>query len=128
MPYKILVVDDNHLNLILLRKILEMEGYQVLTSQDSTEVIKIAEENPPDLAILDVMMPKLNGYDLCRQFRESLICKNVPVVILTAMSSENERKQAFDAGADDVWTKPFDMSIFRQQIQRLINKRQIEPL
>jgi CheY-like chemotaxis protein len=122
MPYHILVVDDNDMNLVLLSKILELEGYQVSTAQNGKEALKSAEENNPDLAILDVMMPDINGYELCRKLRQPPFSKEIPIVMLTAMSGEGERLQALEAGANDMWTKPFDMDLFRQRIGELLKK------
>ncbi|HEX7619871.1 MAG TPA: response regulator [Anaerolineales bacterium] len=122
MPFHILVVDDNDMNLMLLSKILELEGYQVSTAQNGKEAIKVAVENNPDLAILDVMMPDINGYELCRKLRQPPFNKKIPIVMLTAMSGEGERTQALEAGANDMWTKPFDMDLFRQRIGELLKK------
>ncbi len=122
MTQHILVVDDNDMNLVLLSKILEMEGYQVTTALNATEAIKLLEQEKPDLAILDVMMPDMNGYELCRNMRLLPSGKEIPIVMLTAMSSDRERTQALEAGANDIWTKPFDMHLFRQKVGELIKK------
>jgi CheY-like chemotaxis protein len=124
MAYHILVVDDNDMNLVLLSKILEMEGYQVTTAQDAMEALKLVEQKKPDLAILDVMMPDMNGYELCRNIRLLPFGKELPIVMLTAMSSDRERTQALEAGANDIWTKPFEMNLFRQRVGELIKKAQ----
>jgi CheY-like chemotaxis protein len=122
MAYHILVVDDNDMNLVLLSKILEMEGYQVTTAQDAMEALKLVEQKKPDLAILDVMMPEMNGYELCRNMRLLPFGRELPIVMLTAMSSDRERTQALEAGANDIWTKPFEMNLFRQRVGELIKK------
>jgi len=122
MTYHILIVDDNEMNLILLSKILELEGYQVMTAHNAMEAIQSAEKTIPDLAILDVMMPDMNGYELCRKMRQSLFSKTIPIVMLTALSSDGERAQALEAGANDIWSKPFDMDVFRQRIGELLKK------
>ncbi len=122
MAYHILVVDDNDMNLVLLSKILEMEGYQVTTAQDAMEALKLVEQKKPDLAILDVMMPEMNGYELCRKIRLLPFGRELPIVMLTAMSSDRERTQALEAGANDIWTKPFEMNLFRQRVGELIKK------
>jgi two-component system response regulator MprA len=122
MPHRILVVDDNDMNLILLSKILELEGYQVTTATNGLEAIKAAGEQMPDLAILDVMMPDMDGYELCRKLRLPPFDKKIPIVMLTAMSGEKDRQEALDAGANDVWNKPFDMDLFKRRIGELIKK------
>jgi two-component system, cell cycle response regulator len=123
MPYQIMVVDDNDMNLVLLSKILELEGYQVRTALNGTEAIRLAKEQMPDLAILDVMMPDMDGYELCRKLRQPPFNQNIPIVMLTAMSGEKDRQEALEAGANDVWNKPFDMDLFKQRIGELIEKK-----
>ena len=123
MPNTILVVDDNDMNLVLLSKILGLEGFQVVTAQNGTDALRAVEDKVPDLAILDVMMPDMDGYELCRRLRQSQIALKMPIVMLTAMSSEEERRLALDAGANDVWTKPFEMNVLRQRIGELLNNK-----
>jgi CheY-like chemotaxis protein len=122
MPHRILVVDDNDMNLMLLSKILEMDGYKVTTALNGREAIQAAEAEMPDLAILDVMMPDMDGYELCRKLRQPPFDPKIPIVMLTAMSGEKDRQQALDAGANDVWNKPFDMDLFKRRIVQLIKK------
>lgn len=122
MPYHILVVDDNDLNLVLLAKILELEGYHVTMAHSGLEAIQSAEQIMPDLALLDVMMPEMNGYELCRKMRQPPFNMEIPIVMLTAMSSDGERAQALEAGANDIWSKPFDMEVFRRRIGELLKK------
>jgi CheY-like chemotaxis protein len=86
------------------------------------EAIRLAEQQMPDLAILDVMMPDMNGYELCRKMRQPPFDKKIPIVMLTAMSGDKDRQEALDAGANDVWNKPFDMDLFKRRIGELIKK------
>jgi len=120
MAYRILVVDDNDLNLMLISKILEMEGYQVALARNGTEAVQAVTEAMPDLAILDVMMPDMDGYELCKKLREPPISAQMPIVMLTAMSSEVERRLAKEAGANDIWSKPFDFDVFRTSVGELL--------
>jgi CheY-like chemotaxis protein len=120
MPYNILIVDDNEMNLLLLAKILELEGYQVTMAHNGIEAIQLAIQIKPDLALLDVMMPEMNGYELCQKMRQPPFNKEMPIVMLTAMSSDGERAQALEAGANDIWSKPFDMDVFRRRIGELL--------
>jgi two-component system cell cycle response regulator len=122
MPYNILVVDDNDMNLFLLAEILELEGYQVAIAHNGMEAIQSVVQKMPDLALLDVMMPDMNGFELCRKMRQPPLSTEIPIVMLTAMSSEIERAQALEAGANDIWSKPFDIEVFRQRIGELIKK------
>jgi DNA-binding response OmpR family regulator len=120
MTANILVVDDNEENSTLLSKILELEGYQVIVAQDAMEAIRLVNVTRPDLAILDIMMPEMNGYELCKRMRQPPICLETPIVMLTAMSGEEERKMAMEAGANDIWSKPFDMDKLCEHIRALL--------
>jgi CheY-like chemotaxis protein len=122
MSYHILIVDDNEMNLFLLAKILELEGYQVTIAHNGIEALQLAVQKIPDLALLDVMMPEMNGYELCQRMRQPPFNKEMPIVMLTAMSSDGERAQALEAGANDIWSKPFDMEVFRRRIGELLKK------
>lgn len=120
MANQILVVDDNDMNLALVSKILELEGYEVSIAGDGQEAIQSVITNKPDLAILDVMMPDMNGYELCRKLREPPISATMPIILLTAMNSDMEKALAIEAGANDIWSKPFDMDTFRRRIGELV--------
>jgi CheY-like chemotaxis protein len=120
MPFHILVVDDNEINLFLLAKILELEGYRVTTALNGLDAIHSFVDNTPDLALLDVMMPEMTGYELCQKMRQPPYNMEIPIVMLTAMSSEFERSRALEVGANDIWSKPFEIQIFRQRIGELL--------
>ncbi len=120
MSNQILVVDDNDMNLTLVSKILELEGYEVSVACDGNEAIQSMTDNKPDLALLDVMMPDMDGYELCRKLREPPINANIPIILLTAMNSDMEKDLAIEAGANDIWSKPFDMDTFRRRIGELV--------
>lgn len=122
MPFSILVVDDNDMNLELLAKILELEGYQVTMAHNGREAIQSAVQRMPDLALLDVMMPDMDGFELCRRLRQPPFNPAIPIVMLTAMNSDGEQAQALKAGANEIWSKPFDMETFRQRISKLVRK------
>lgn len=120
MPFHVLVVDDNDINLLLVKKILELEGYKVTSATNGIDAIQSVLQNMPDLAILDLMMPDMNGFELCQKLRQSPINASCPIVMLTALNSETEKVRAKAAGADDVMSKPFDMDLFRQRINVLL--------
>jgi CheY-like chemotaxis protein len=120
MSYRILVVDDNDMNLTLVSKILELEGYQVTVACNASDAIQSVVDDMPNLAILDVMMPDMDGYELCRKLRQPPIGAKMPIVMLTAMNSSTEKQLALDAGANDIWSKPFDMDTFRRHIGELL--------
>ena len=123
MTFHVLVVDDNEINLLLVKKILELEGYSVTSATNGIDAIQAVVQNMPDLAILDLMMPDMNGFELCQKLRQSPINASCPIVMLTAMNSEIEKVRATAVGADDVMSKPFDMDLFRQRISVLLAAR-----
>jgi two-component system, sensor histidine kinase and response regulator len=120
MANHILVVDDNDMNLMLVSKILELEGYEVAVACDGTEALESVIANKPDLALLDVMMPDMDGYELCKKLRQPPINADMPIIMLTAMNSDMEKGLAIEAGANDIWSKPFDMDTFRRRVAELV--------
>ena len=120
MTYTILVVDDNEMNLSLMSKILELEGYQVRLAYTGIEAIQSVIQKMPDMAILDVMMPDINGLELCRRLRQPPLNVTVPIVLLSAMNAETEKERVVEAGANDIWAKPFDLEVFRRRVGELL--------
>ncbi len=118
----ILVVDDNEINLKLISKILELGGYEVTTSRNGRTALELVGQRPPDLAILDVMMPDMDGYELCESLRRPPINAKFPIIMLTAMNDQAERSLAMKAGADDIWSKPFEMDEMRGRLEALLKK------
>ena len=104
MAKKVLVVDDeqNIVNIIAFN--LKKEGYEVLTAGDGEEAVEIVEKHQPDLILLDIMMPKMDGYEACRKIREKY---NIPIIMLTARAEELDKVLGLEMGADDYVTKPF---------------------
>jgi CheY-like chemotaxis protein len=119
MGYQILVVDDNDINLLLIEKILQMEGYEVTLANSGQEAMTHFG-NHFDMAILDVMMPDMDGFELCRSLRKSDTNANIPILLLTALSGENERKLAKTAGANAILSKPFDMENFKKRVAEFL--------
>ncbi|MFN3404195.1 MAG: response regulator transcription factor [Cytophagaceae bacterium] len=103
---KVLVVDDESDILELLQYNLEKEGYEVQTASDGQKALEVAKEFMPQLILMDIMMPKMDGVETCRRIREMNKLKNVFVIFLTSRSEEYSEIAAFDAGADDFLTKP----------------------
>jgi two-component system sensor histidine kinase ChiS len=120
MPAYILVVDDNEINLKLISKILELGGYQVATARSGRDALEMIRTRMPDLAILDVMMPDMDGYELCTSLRQPPIAAKIPIVMLTALNDETERALAVKAGANDLWSKPFEMDEMRGRLDALL--------
>jgi DNA-binding response OmpR family regulator len=98
------VVDDDERTRHMLKSMLRLEGYCVVTANDATEALEQFDHQTPDLVILDIMMPEINGYDLCQRIRQF---SQVPIIMLTAKDSEQDMIEGLDVGADDYVTKPF---------------------
>ena len=122
MAVKIFVVDDNEMNLRLVSAILKKEGYEVFTAQNAQETLNTIVNVSPDLAILDVMMPDIDGYELCRRLRAIPGIASIPIIILTALSALNERLKAFEAGADDFMVKPFQPLELTARVKVLLRR------
>lgn len=106
MDEKILVVDDEKPIVDILKYNLDKEGYDVLTAYDGEEAVNIALSEDPDLILLDIMLPKQDGFSVCKKVRERLTC---PIIMLTAKGEEVDKVLGLELGADDYITKPFSM-------------------
>lgn len=119
---RILAVDDERSILDIIRRRLESEGYEIISARDGEEALKIALEWEPDLAILDVIMPKMDGLELCRRMREHPHLAALPVLFLTSRESVEDRIRGFEAGADDYLPKPFDLRELSLRIRALLRR------
>lgn len=108
MGAKVLVVDDNHLNVRLLVDILEDEGFEVISTYEALNVLRIAHEENPDIILLDIMMPEMDGFQVCRLLKKDYETKDIPVIMVTAKMQSSDLKQALEAGAVDYIRKPID--------------------
>ena len=123
---KILIVDDEPDILTFLRYNLEKENYWVYSATNGNDALKMALKINPQLVVLDVMMPGLNGIETCRAMRNFPMLRNTPVVMLTAMSDSETESACLEAGANDYMTKPIRPKFMMSRIQNLLNKDEIE--
>ena len=119
----VLVADDDEDIRELVRFRLERSGYRVLVARDGEEAFSLAVEHVPDLAVLDVMMPRLDGYQLTRRLREHERTRAMPVMLLTARAQEADVTRGFEAGADDYLRKPFSPRELRARVQAILGRR-----
>jgi two-component system response regulator RpaA len=122
MTEKILVVDDDPSILELIKINLEIQGYKVISAEDAIKGIALNNQEHPDLIILDIMMPNLDGFTACQQIRADKNSKNIPILMLTAMSRIDDKITGFDAGADDYLTKPFEIGELIARVRALLRR------
>ena len=118
----VMVVEDETSLMTMLRYNLEKEGYRVTEAGDGEEAITVADETPPDAVILDWMLPRMSGVEVCRQLRRKSETRNVPVIMLTARSEESDKVRGLNVGADDYMTKPFSMVELMARVRALLRR------
>ena len=125
MHEQVLIVEDEQDVVELLRYNLEKENYRVQVAHSGEEAIEIVQCQMPDVVLLDIMLPELNGWEVCRILREGAKGKSVPIIMLTALSSEEARIQGLTLGADDYVSKPFSIRELLLKIRKLIDRQQM---
>ncbi len=105
---RILLVDDNPRNIQVLGTILKHEGYQIIIAQNGCQAIKAVKKAPPDLILLDIMMPQMDGFETCKKLKQNAISKEIPIIFLTAKADTEDIVKGFELGAVDYITKPFN--------------------
>jgi two-component system phosphate regulon response regulator PhoB len=123
-PYVLVVEDEDALS-TLLQYNLEKEGYDVTVAGDGEEALILVDERQPDLVVLDWMLPKVSGIEVCRRLRSRPETRNVPIIILTARGEETDRIRGLDTGADDYVVKPFSLTELTARIRAVL--RRIRP-
>ncbi len=119
---RILVVDDEIYIVHILDFSLGMEGYEVITALDGEQALEKARADRPDLIVLDIMMPKLDGYETCKLLKADDNTKNIPVILLSAKGRNVDQKIGFEVGADDYITKPFSPRKLVERINAILGQ------
>ena len=119
---KILVVDDEIYIVHILDFSLGMEGYEVVTALDGEQALEKLKVEKPDLIVLDIMMPKLDGYEVCKAIKSDPETRQIPVILLSAKGRNVDQKMGFDVGADDYITKPFSPRKLVERINQLLGQ------
>lgn len=120
---KILVVDDNRENIILVRDVLEVANYDVVEAVSGPKALELVSEDKPDLILLDVNMPGMNGFEVCKVLKEDEATHNIPVIMLTAQSDVDSRVIGIEAGADDYMTKPYSPRELLARVERSLRSK-----
>jgi two-component system alkaline phosphatase synthesis response regulator PhoP len=121
-PKKILLVDDEVDLVETVRFPLEMEGYHVLVSYNGEDALNQARKENPDLILLDLMLPKLDGYKVCRLLKFDERYKHIPILMLTAKTQEKDKVLGLETGANEYITKPFEMDFLMKKVKEYLNK------
>ncbi len=124
MTHSVLVVDDEPNIVMSLEFLMEQAGFEVRVAADGEAALKAMEDKVPDLVLLDVMMPKRDGYDLCQMIRAKPEWKDVRIIMLTAKGREVEREKGMALGADDYVTKPFSTRELVERVKTFLEDRE----
>lgn len=116
----VLAVDDNPENLSVLRSMLERAGFKVRAARDGEQALRSARAEPPDVILMDVHMPKMDGYEACKALKEDSQLRDIPVIFISALSDPFNKTQAFGLGAMDYLEKPWQMEDLVQRVGNAI--------
>ncbi len=122
-PATVLVVDDDPVILKLLEVNFEMEGFQVVRAADGAEGLKRAREVLPDIVVLDVMMPRMTGYEVAKALREDDVTAHIPIIFVTARAQSSDVEKGMELGVEDYVTKPFDPLDLIDRVNSLLARR-----
>ena len=122
-PPRILAIDDTPENIEILRVRLNANGYEVLSAVDGEDGLAKARELLPDLILLDVMMPKMDGIAVVRELKKDPALRSIPVILVTAKSQTRDLVEGLDAGGDDYLTKPFDHSALLARVRSMLRQK-----
>ncbi len=125
MTARVLIVDDIPANVRLLQAKLEADYYEVMTAHDGLAAMQMAADAQPDIILLDVMMPGVDGYEVCRQLKANPDTRHIPIILITALDGRDDRLSGLEAGADDFMTKPVDDVLLMARLQALVRLKQL---
>ncbi|MBI5182508.1 MAG: response regulator [Nitrospirae bacterium] len=122
---KVLVVDDEPHNIELLSAYLEKGGYDALTAANGVEALELVDGDPPDLILLDAMMPKMNGFEVCKRLKENGKTRLIPIVMITALRDMEDKIKALELGADEFLSKPFNKAELMARVGALLKMKRL---
>ncbi|NQE04932.1 Chemotaxis protein CheY [ANME-1 cluster archaeon GoMg1] len=119
---KILIVDDELDTLLPLKRALEMEDFNVVEAQDGAEALEKVRAEIPDLVLLDLMLPKINGFEVCQRLKQEEATSYIPIIMLTAKGETSDKIEGIEIGADDYVTKPFNLDELKARIKAVLRR------
>ena len=122
---KVLYVEDNFENRVLIRRVLEAEGYQMFEASTESEAFRQIGDHHPDIILMDINMPDIDGYTLTAKIKENPEYQNIPVIAVTANVMRGDKERSLQAGCDGYIQKPIDVDILAEQIERYRNKENL---
>ncbi len=120
-PKSVLIIDDSETNLVLLEAILEDEGWIVKTAASATTGMEMIKDKIPDLILLDLIMPRVDGYEMLDRLKSSDKLKEIPVVVVSAVSDATTRQTCLEKGAQDYMPKPVDIDLLLNKVRKILN-------
>jgi len=124
-PSKVLIADDNHQNCELLDAYLSEEGYEIAMAYDGQQTLDAVAKSQPDLILLDIMMPKMSGYEVCQRLKGDPETRKIPILMVTALAEMGDIEKAVNAGADDFLTKPVNKLELTTRVKSLLQIRHL---
>ncbi|PYV40528.1 MAG: two-component system response regulator [Acidobacteria bacterium] len=124
MP-KILLVEDNEMNRDMLSRRLQRRGYCVVTAQDGEQGHSLAHSETPDLILMDISLPEMDGWEVTRLLKDNETTRHIPIIVLTAHALVSDREKAFEAGCDDYDTKPVEFRRLSEKIENLLAEKKL---
>jgi CheY-like chemotaxis protein len=121
---RILVVDDSSTNIVLLEAILNGQGYEIETAQSVKEAYQIIKKGTVNLILLDLLMPRVSGYDFLKEIKSNDSTKDIPVIIVSAVADAENRKKSIELGALDFINKPIDIQYFIEKIETILKRKE----
>ena len=125
-PSEILIVDDNTQNAELLQAYLEDQGYSIRIANDGMDAMSQVAAKPPDIVLLDIMMPRMSGFEVCRRLKEDAATRDIPVVMVTALNELGDVERGIDCGADDFLSKPVSKLELITRVKSLLRVRNLK--
>lgn len=120
--FTILYVEDNNDNRTLVRRVLNAEGYEVIEAANAAEALSILDSDPPDLILMDINMPDMDGYALTTMIKQKPGFENVPIIAITANVMRGDKERSIEAGCDGYIQKPIDIDLLANQVERFVRR------